>query len=129
MTKVLKIALILWGIIHILLGLSFIFIPSQTAAVMGFGKLDSSSIYLGAICGVTFLAAAIWLIIAARDPLSNIMWVKFAILWASLGVVVQLYLVVLGVVGLSQVAYGLVQDFVFAVLFLAFYPYRAIPTG
>ena len=129
MTKALKIALILWGIIHILLGLSFVFIPNQMAAMMGFGKLDSSSIYLGAICGVTFIAAAIWLIIAARDPLSNIMWVKFAILWASLGVVIQLYLVVLGVVGLSQVAYGLVQDVIFTVLFLAFYPYHVIATS
>ena len=105
MTKVLRIALLIWGVIHVVLGLAFIFIPSQTAAVMGFGKLDSTSIYLGAICGVIFLAASIWLMIAAKDPIHNIKWVKFAILWAGLGVVIQLYLVTLGIVGLSQVAY------------------------
>lgn len=127
MLKALKIVLIVWSIIHIILGLAFIFVPDQASSVMGFGKLDSSSIYLGGLCGIMFLAAAIWLIIAARDITSNIIWVNFAVLWASLGVAVQLYLVISGVLGFGQAAYGLIQDFTFMVLFLVFYPYPSTP--
>jgi hypothetical protein len=129
MIKVLKIALILWGIIHIFLGLSFIFIPGQIAVVMGFEKLDNSSIYLGALCGLTFVAAAVWLIIAAKDPIHNIKWVNFAVLWSALGVAIQVYLVITGVIGLGQAAYGLIQDSIFTLSFLVFYPYRSLRAG
>jgi hypothetical protein len=129
MIKGLKAVMIVWGVIHVLLGLVFIFFPVQFAPMMGFGKLDNSSIYMAALCGLTFLSAGVWLIIAARDPLRNIMWVNFAILWASLGVVVQLFLAGTGTISFAQAAYGTIQDFVFAVLFLVFYPYRAARTG
>jgi len=129
MMQVLKVALIVFGAIHILLGLAFILAPNQTATMMGFGEIGDPAVYIAAICGVTFIAASVWLIIIARDPLKHITWVKFAILWPLLGIVVQLYLVVQGVVDFSQARLGIIDDAVFAVVFLAFYPYRAIRSG
>jgi hypothetical protein len=136
MMRVLKIALIVFGVIHILLGLAFILAPNQTATMMGFGEIGEPAVYIAAICvyiaaicGVTFIAASVWLIVIARDPLKHITWVKFAILWPLLGIVVQLYLVVQGVVDFGQARLGIIDDAVFAVVFLAFYPYRAIRSG
>jgi len=129
MMRVLKMALIVFGVIHILLGLAFILAPNQTATMMGFGEIGEPAVYIAAICGVTFIAASVWLIVIARDPLKHITWVKFAILWPLLGIVVQLYLVVQGVVDFGQAGLGIIDDAVFAVVFLAFYPYRAIRSG
>ena len=129
MTRALKVALTVYGVIHILLGLAFILVPNQAVALMGFGEIDAAAIYVAALCGIMFIAASVWLIVIGRDPLKHIMWVKFAISWASLGVVIQLYLVAQGVVDFSQAGPGIIQDFVFAAAFLAFYPYRATRSG
>ena len=57
------------------------------------------------------------------------MCVKFAILWNILAVVVMLYLVVKGAVDFSQAAMGIIGGVVFAVAFLALYPYRVARSG
>ena len=126
MIKTLKVVLIAYGAIHIVLGLSLIFAPQQTAGLMGFAGLDNPALYIAALCGLTFIAASVWIIAAARDPVQNIAWVKFAILWAVLGAIVQLYLLSQGVVNFSQAGLGIIQDIVFAAALLASYPYRAI---
>lgn len=129
MIRALKVAIIVFGVIHILLGLALIFAPYQTSSVLGFGEIAASAVYIAALCGLTFIAASVWLIAAGRDPLRHLIWVKFAISWTLLGVVVQLYLVAQGVVNFSQAGPGIIIDAVFAVAFLAFYPYRAARGG
>lgn len=125
MIRALKVAIIVFGVRHILLGLALIFAPHQTASMLGSGEIAASAVYIAALCGLTFIAASVWLIVAGRDPLRHLIWVKFAISWALLGVVVQSYLVAQGVVNFSQAGLGIIIDAVFAVAFLAFYPYRA----
>ena len=126
MIKALKVVLIIYGIIHIVFGLAFIFAPQQLAGIMGFAELGNPALYIAALCGLTFIAASVWIIAAARDPVQHIAWVKFAILWAVLGVIVQLYLLIQGVVDFGQAGLGIIQDAIFAAAFLALYPYRAI---
>lgn len=129
MIRALKVAIIVFGVIHILLGLALIFAPYQTASMLGFSEIAAPAVYIAALCGLTFIAASVWLIVAGRDPLRHLIWVKFAISWTLLGVVVQLYLVAQGVVNFSQAGPGIIIDAVFAVAFLAFYPYRAARGG
>ena len=124
MIRALKGTLIVFGVLHILLGLGLIFAPQASANLMGFGTIDTPSIYLAALVGLLFLSASIWLIVASRYPVQNITWVKFAILWTALGVVIQSFLVVQGIVQFSQAGVGIISDAVFAIAFLAFYPYR-----
>jgi len=126
MIKTLKVVLIAYGAIHIVLGLSLVFAPQQTAVMMGFAELGSPALYVAALCGLTFIAASVWIIAAARDPVQNITWVKFAILWTVLGFIVQLYLLIQGTVDFSQAGLGIVLDIVFAAALLALYPYRAV---
>ena len=125
MIRALKVVIIIFAVIHILFGLALIFAPYQTLSMMGFSEIGAPAVYITALCGLTFVAASVWLIVAGRDPLRHLIWVKFAILWTLLGVAVQSYLVAQGVVNFSQARLGIIDDAVFAAAFLAFYPYRA----
>ena len=129
MIRGLKVALIVWGVLHILLGLALIVGPYQAASMMGFGEIADFGVYIIPLYGVCLIAPAVWLIVAGRDPLRHISWVKFAILWSILFVVAGLYSIIQGTIDFSQAGTGIIIDAVFAVAFLALYPYRAARGG
>ncbi len=125
MIRALKVALILYGVISIVLGLALIAVPDQAAKMFGFEEIAGVGVYIAALCGISFIAPSVWLIVAGRDPLRHITWVKFAILWSLLAVVAGLYSIIQGTADFSQVGTGIILDAVFAAAFLVFYPYRA----
>ena len=125
MIRGLQAALIIYGALGILLGLMLIVAPNQAASMFGFGEISDYTKYFMALCGISFIAPGVWLVVAGRDPLRHITWVKFAVLWSILAVVAGLYSIVQGVVTFSQAGTGIILDAVFAVAFLVLYPYRA----
>jgi uncharacterized membrane protein SirB2 len=125
MIKGLKIAMIVWAAIAILVGLAYIFFPSQLGEMGGFEKGPAWVVYILALLGVCYIAAGAFVIIAARDPLKNIRWVQFAIAVAILLVVVAASSMGRGFVTFSQEGMLLIFNAVFAVAFLALYPWRA----
>ena len=129
MIKALKVSMIVYGVVGILFGLAYIFVPRQLGAMFGH---EQGPEYVAALCaslGVSFIAASVFLIAAARDPLLHIYWVKFAILFAILMVVAEIYSVITGYIDLGQAVMGIVLHAVFATAFLAFYPWRAARSG
>ena len=124
MIRGLKIALIVYGAILILSGLAFIIAPYQVASMSGLGKIAAQVPYFMALLGGCFIAVSVWFIVAGLEPLRHISLVKLAILWSSLGVVTGLYSIVQGAVDFSQAGMGIILDAVFAIAFLALYPYR-----
>jgi len=124
MIRGLKIALIVYGAIHILFGLAFIIAPYEVASMFGLGEIATYVPYLMALLGGCFIAVSVWFVVAGLDPLRHICLVKLAILWSALGVVTGLYSIVQGAVDCSQAGMGIILDAVFAVAFLALYPYR-----
>ena len=129
MLKALKVTMIVWGILGILFGLAFIFIPQQLGDMYGFEHGAISTLYLLGLLGIAWIAASVFLIAAARDPLRHIYWVKFAILGCLLSLAIALYSLVQGFVNFSQVGMDIIMFAVFAAAFLAFYPYRAARGG
>ena len=129
MTLALKVALILYGVIGIVLGLILIALPDQAANMFGFEEIAGVGVYIAALCGISSIAPSVWLIVAGRDPLRHITWVKFAILWSLLAVVAGLYSIIRGAADFSQAGTGIILDGVFAVAFLVLYPYRAAKGG
>ena len=79
--------------------------------------------------GMCFIAACIFLIAAARDPLRYISWVKFAILFAILMLVGDLYSIIRGYIDFSHAGTGITLNAIFAAALLAFYPWRAVSGG
>ena len=131
MLRALKIVLIVYGAIGILNGLTLIVAPQLFAKVCGLRDMEIGDfgMVIAAVCGAAFVATCVWFIVAARDPLKHIMWVKFAILWNILVVVVMSYLVVKDTIDFSQAAMGIIGGAVLAVVLLVLYPYRAARNG
>ena len=129
MIRALKVVLIVFGVIEILLGLSLVIFTDQAASMAGISEVSGYLMYTMASLGMCLIAPSVFLIVAARDPLRHINWVKFAILWSILGVVGGLYSIVRGDVDFSHVGMQIIMDAVFAVLFLVYYPWRAKPSS
>ncbi len=124
MIRGLKIALIGYGVMHIFLGFAFIIAPKQIGSLFGFGEITGYVPYIMAMLGGGFIAVSFLLTVTGLNPLEHIGGVKFAILWSILGVITQLYSILQGAVNFSQAGMGIISDAVFAIAFLALYPYR-----
>ena len=120
----LKVALAIFGALHIAQGIVLIVAPDRISDLMEFGQLADYVPYIFASLGATFIAAAFWFMLAATDPLRYINGVRFAILWGALLLVTQLYSLTQSYVDFSQVWTGIVLNAIFIVAFLFFYPYR-----
>ncbi len=123
MVKALKVAMIVYGVIGILCGLAFILIPRQMGDMLGYEAGPEYVPYLLGLLGAGFIATSFFIIVAARDPLSQIAWVKLAILMSSLSAIIGLYSIMRGFVDFGQAGMGTIIDAVFTVVFLALYPW------
>ena len=129
MVKALKVTMIVYALIGILFGLAFLFVPRQTFAMFGNEAWPTSVAALAAELGASFVAAGIFLLIAARDPLKHILWVKYLIVLAILFFAANLYSVILGYSNFSDEVIGIIMNAVFAAALLAFYPWRVAKSG
>jgi len=126
MIKALKVVLIIWAALGILVGLGYIFAPQQVGAMMGFEQGPAYVPYFLAMLGITYVTIGAFLIVAARDPIRNILWVQLAIVWAILAVAAAVYSMMRGFVTFEQAGVGLIIDSAFFVALMALYPYRAV---
>ena len=129
MIKALKVTMIVYAAIGILFGLAFVFVPRQLGTMFGYEQGPAYVPALMASLGVSFIAACIFLLIAARDPVKHILWVKYAIVFAILMLAATLYSFILGYSNFSQSIMDIIIHAVFAAAFLAFYPWRAARSG
>jgi len=129
MIKALKVVMIVWAALGILLGLAYIFAPEQLGAMSGYAPGPAYVLYFLAMLGICYIVGSAFIIIAAQDPLRNILWVQFAIAGAILAVIIEVYSLLRGFVTFEQVGTGIIVDAVFAVALLALYPYRAARIG
>jgi hypothetical protein len=125
MVKALKVTMIVYGVIGILVGLAFICIPAQMSELFNYPAPAGDEKFMLASVGLANIAAAFFVIIASRDPIKNISWVKFAIVWALFGAVLVVYGLVRGYVTFDQEGVALIIHVIFAALLLIFYPWRA----
>ena len=126
MIKALRVTMIVYAVIGLLFGLAYIFIPHQLAAMAGFEEGPEHLAALAVGLGISFVAACIFIIIAARDPIKHILWVKYAIAFAFLMLAGELYSFFVGYINFSQAVMGIILHAVFGVALLAFYPWRAV---
>jgi len=126
MVKGLKVAMIIWAVIAILVGLAYIFLPGPLSEMGGFEKAPAWVDYVLALLGVCFVATGVFVIIAAaQGPLKNIIWVQFSIVMTVLIAIVAACAIIRGLVTFEQEGPLLIVNAVFAVVFLALYPWRA----
>jgi hypothetical protein len=126
MIKALKVTLTIWGAIAIVFGLMYIINPTHMLERLGSGQVADYVRWIMAFSGAIFVASGTWAIVAARDPVRNINWVRFEITKTLLVVTVTVGSMIRGYVNFSQVAPSLIMFAVFAAAFLALYPRRAL---
>jgi len=117
--------MIVYGALGILFGLVYVLIPRQLDIMFGY---EAGPAYVAAMevsLGISFIAVCVFLIAAARDPLRHIYWVKFAILFAVLMLVGDIFSVMRGYIDFGHAAMAITLNAVFTIAFLAFYPWRA----
>lgn len=114
MNKALKLVLATYGVGLTLVGLSYIL----------FQELDVRK-----VLGGTLLAVGPFLVLAARDPIRNIQWVRFAIVFALPFVGVSVYLGLFVRDDFLSVLDGILIHGAFATLLLVFYPRQAVRGG
>lgn len=125
MIKALKILVIIWAALGILMGLWMIFAPEQLAEMQGYEQGPEYVLYLLASLGVFLIVSKAFIIVAVtRDLLKNILWVQMAIALAIFMVAVGVYSICRGFVTFEQAGVGTIIEAVFAVAFLALYPWR-----
>ncbi len=126
MIRALKVIMVILGLILVLEGLADIAMPAQRAQLMG--PVENSRVvefYL-TVLGATWVAAGLWAVAAARDPLRHVSWIKFAITLLVLLSGALLYSAARGYVSFGQVAIEVGLDVVLAAALFAFYPRRAV---
>ena len=119
----LKVALIIYGAIHIAQGIVLLAVPDRVTEFSGFEALASSEYFL-AVLGGTFIAAGISFAITGLNPLQNINGVKFALLWAGLLLIIPLFALGRDYIDFGQIMFMVIENAIFAAAFLIFYPYR-----
>jgi hypothetical protein len=125
MVKALKVTMIVYSIIGILLGLAFIFIPDQMREWFDFEPAAPDYFYYFiTLLAVQFIVASVFVIMAARDPIGHILWVKYLIAHAIVDALVAAYAMIRDYGDFSQIGAALIIHAVFAVLLLVFYPWR-----
>ena len=131
MLKALKVTMYVLGIWGIILGLAFIFMPEALGEMMGHdtGVVPDSMMSIFATLGICFIAPCIFIIVAARDPIKHILWVKLAILWSALGLLADIYSVIMGYITFNQGMFGIISQAVFLAALLIFFPYKAAEEG
>ena len=125
MIRALKVVLVIFGVVEIILGLIMVIFPDYAADMVKASVLSGDLSYAMASLGICLIVPSIFLIMAARDPLKHISWVKFAIAWCGIGAIAGLYSVLRGDLPFGNAATQIIMDAVFAILFLILYPYRA----
>jgi len=125
MSTALRVVLIVYGAVLLLMGLGGIILPEQVSGMFGVEEYNDNMIYMTMAVSVFSLAAGIWIIVAARDVLRNIIWVKFSVTMAGLSAVLLVYSSIKGYIDFGQVLPAIILWAIFIVLFLVFYPWRA----
>ncbi len=125
MKKALKVIMVIFGFVLILEGLLDIIVPNQRASIIETSNSTGSVMFYMTILGATWAAAGFWVVAASRDPSRHINWVKFVITLPVLLSVVLIISIIRGYVTFDQVVIDLVLDAVFAISFLALYPWRS----
>ncbi len=118
----LKATMILYGLGNAVFGVLYLVAPDQLALMQA---AESTSAYLTSTkmtLGAGLAAAGVFIVIAARDPVKRLLWVKFAIALAVLFSAVAWYSGLVLFDDLGQASTGVIIHGVFALLLLTLYP-------
>ena len=114
--------LMLDAAILFLLGALLILAPHLIEQAFGFSGLPSAVSYLIGLWGCLFATTAVGYVMAAADPLRQLIWIQIGIVRGALECLVGIVYLAQGIVIFRQAGVGIILAAAMAVAYVALYP-------
>jgi hypothetical protein len=118
----LQVVLIVIGVVQIVLGLLYLFMPLHFLAFMGIATTEADIAYPLGMLAARFLAYGAGMFFVARDPVRNLFWVNNMIFIQAVDLAVGVYYTATGVVDLQNSAFPMFNAAMFIILLTLWRP-------
>jgi hypothetical protein len=120
--RALKVLLFLYGLIFVVDGLFFIFLQNQTADFLKMDRFSDTTSFFVMQLGAVYIAIGVWLIIAGRNPLKHLHWIKFIFTMLPIGIAAIIYAYVKDYIGLGVLGPMTALDVIIVICLVILYP-------
>ena len=127
--NLLRYLLMLDAAVLFLIGACLIFVPRQVELMFHFNDLPQAVSYLIGLWGCVFVTLGFGYVVAATQPLRQLVWVQIGIARGSLECILGAVYLARGVVTWDQAAFGIVTAAVITCAYTVLYPRRYVGTG
>ena len=118
----LKVLLRVIGVVQLVLGLVYLFIPMQFLGMMGHSIPQADIAYPLGMLAARFLAYGVGMLFIAREPEKQLFWINNMILIQAVDLAVGVFYTVTGIVGLSHSAFPMFNATLFIILLTLWRP-------
>ncbi len=118
----LKVLLRVIGVVQLVLGLMYLFIPMKFLGMMGHSIPQADIAYPLGMLAARFLAYGIGMLFIAREPEKQLFWINNMILIQAVDLAVGVFYTVTGIVGLSHSAFPMFNATLFILLLTLWRP-------
>lgn len=112
----LKVLLRFIGVVQLVLGLMYLFIPMQFLGMMGHSVPEPDIAYPLGMLATRFLAYGVGMLYIANEPEKQLFWINNMILVQVLDLAVGIFYTAIGIVGLSHSGFPMFNATLFIIL-------------
>jgi hypothetical protein len=124
----LKMLLRVIGVVQLVLGLLYLFIPMRFLAMMGLSVPQADIAYPLGMLAARFLAYGVGMFFIAREPDKQLFWINNMILIQALDLAVGIFYTATGSVELSHSGFPMFNATLFIILLTLWRPKAAVET-
>ena len=118
----LKVLLRVIGVVQLVLGLLYLFIPMQLLGMMGHSIPQADIAYPLGMLAARFLAYGVGMFFIANQPEKHLFWINNMILIQAVDLAVGVFYTATGIVGLSHSAFPMINATLFIILLTLWRP-------
>lgn len=120
--KKLQVVLIMIGVVQLLLGLLYLFLPLQFLAMMGSAVTEADIAYPLGMLAARFLAYGLGMFIIARDPVRHLFWINNMVFIQAVDLAAGIFYTFTGVVAWQHSAFPMFNATLFIILLTLWRP-------
>ena len=124
----LKVLLRIIGVVQLVLGLLYLFIPMNFLAMMGHSAPEADIAYPLGMLAARFLAYGVGMLFIANQPEKQLFWINNMILIQVVDLAVGIFYTTTGIVGLSHSAFPMFNATLFIILLTLWRPKTVLTT-
>ncbi len=117
------------GVLQVILGLVFIFLPNQFAALLGLAETPPWVLWMFSMFGARAFGFAYGMFLAMRNPTQHADWIRAMILVQAVDWLGTAYFLMNGSVTLMQVSTAAFLPIIFIVVLVRWYPRPSTQTA